>query len=147
MPRSFRSLHRSSVLIAALALVSIASVFGAGVVVRATMGGDALRRSTRRLMAGRSGGVPAIGRLIDTGNSSTSSSGGGYAGPYPGVPGMRPRLWRMRRPDCGRHLNGDDRPSKLNFTPNMLGSGFTLTGVSFASQGRAPRTAQPRTRI
>ena len=90
MPRSFRSLHRSSVLIAALALVSIVSVFGAGAVVaRATMGGDAPAKSHETVDGGNaSGGVPAIGRLIDTGNSSTSSSGGGYAGPYPGVPGM-----------------------------------------------------------
>ena len=139
MQRPFRSLHGGPVLLAAVAVVSIAGIFGAGVLVaRATMGPDDAPAKSHTVVDGgnASGAAPAIGRLIDTGEGWASGSGVGYAGQYPGLPGIAmPAYGGCGAPITAAVSNGTIDPSKLNFTPKMLGSGFTLTGVSFASQG------------
>jgi len=145
------ALRRRPVLLRLAAVVSLSVMFGAGVLVaRATMGPDTVAKS--HAMPGgpnAAAAEPAIGRVIgsgqDSGSGSGGSSGSGTAPGFAGSSGIATPIAPYG--GCGAPITpavsgGAVDPTKMGFVPNMLGAGFTLTGVGFASQGRCGKDGQ-----
>ncbi|MGH2633988.1 MAG: hypothetical protein ACRDG3_11305 [Tepidiformaceae bacterium] len=144
MSASLAGLRNNRILLAAAAAIAIAAVFGAGIVVaRATMGSDAPTKALD--VAGGPGAAaakPAIGRTVEGGHDSASGTGGSSSsGVAPGFAGSSGIALPIApyggcgAPITAAVLGSAFDPAKMGFSPNMLGAGFTLTGVSFASQG------------
>lgn len=140
MFNSLSTAHRKAGLRLA-AFASLVAVFGAGMVVaRATIANPS-PAPLHSAAADKSSSGASAGRGNDTGGSGVAATGAGYGAGVPGFEGPNgPAAAILPLGSCGEPITAAVAgstldPEKMGFNARMLGAGFTITGISFGSNG------------